>query len=1184
MAQSEKTLLIRLNGEVAAGANKVSDKLSEIGSVLDRVGRYVREFEQESVDVYKSYEDEMLAAKYAMSAQVTSATELERMMSGLDKAAREWASTTIFHTDDVSHAINEAAHAGWSYEEILKGIPKAMLIAQAGGLDLSEGLDYLIKMTNTTSTSFDDLGTLVDQWSKAANSSATDINEMGEAFMSLSASAMFADSTQELFTLIAVLANAGVTGSQAGTLLRNAMMRMVAPTKKAKDAMAELGATEEDLAEWTAAGATAEQLEKLGFNAYKADGELKPMKDILIELHDALDGMTEKEQYDILSSIFPLRSINAATAFMKSIESGNLQELFNSIGNSEGYAEKGADIMMSGLTGAIETLKSKWEEFERSIGETLAPHIEKIAEFQGNIVDGINNMDPAQLSGITSMLTAIGSVGPLFIGVGLISKLVGVLTPLGALALGAGIGVSYLYGYLTKMGEIKFESNFGTLTTDLDELGKYVDGVKTKFDLEQAQIDEYNKAVQTMQTNYETTLNKMSEGLLSKVLKGEAFTEDDWKTFTTLGSDMVKYINEGIDNAQARDNTFLQAIFGDKSTDAEAEAFENAAQMLDWYYSDLSAEAYEVGEGIRMKLTEALGNGELTAEDREYIQAQVDRLNQIQAEIANRLQEQEYYTQLYKASRVSWDTVEEFLKTNEEKLKTSQANIDEQYDSMVGTIKAAYARARREGGDITYQDINGETVTISGEDLSKEKEEAVIAEVERERKASKDAEAKKFGDFSATAFDTLMRDSGFEDAWAYMKSVYEQFGEIPMTAEGEVDYAKLGLGGKSKEELESLYQQMYGLYSSDSSWLGLGKGKLTEVLKPFAGYGTVDTMLDMLDKSFPFLTSISSYESYLQQYQDENRDELNLFSTPEIREQRDALTEAMAEYERLQKKRSDLDKDIENRETRMQKRDYGLGILNNYNKDWTALNGTNGEGGGLYDQKIQIDAEVSAAEEKINGLLALISSLRAAEQESALVSQGATVTHGEGGLTEIMAQVGGEEGVDLTANISGDATELHATIMDEDGQVLKEKVVGDAEALEALLKTYEGRTIRVKLSGYGLLGGLFAEGGRADTPSVFGEAGPEWAIPEEHSDRTAALLDAARKASGFTYGDLISRYGGLNANPQNIPVVLNYSPVINANDTSGVAGALQQDKDKLVKLIKTAIEESRFRQSVEAFA
>ena len=55
----------------------------------------------------------------------------------------------------------------------------------------------------------------------------------------------------------------------------------------------------------------------------------------------------------------------------------------------------------------------------------------------------------------------------------------------------------------------------------------------------------------------------------------------------------------------------------------------------------------------------------------------------------------------------------------------------------------------------------------------------------------------------------------------------------------------------------------------------------------------------------------------------------------------------------------------------------------------------------------------------------------------------------------------------------------------------------------------------------------FAEGGRATTASIFGEAGAEWAIPEAHTNRTADLLNAARAASGFTWGDLISRYGGL---------------------------------------------------------
>ncbi len=41
-------------------------------------------------------------------------------------------------------------------------------------------------------------------------------------------------------------------------------------------------------------------------------------------------------------------------------------------------------------------------------------------------------------------------------------------------------------------------------------------------------------------------------------------------------------------------------------------------------------------------------------------------------------------------------------------------------------------------------------------------------------------------------------------------------------------------------------------------------------------------------------------------------------------------------------------------------------------------------------------------------------------------------------------------------------------------------------------------------------------------PSIFGEAGPEWAIPEEHSARTAALIDAVRRASGFSRADLVT--------------------------------------------------------------
>lgn len=109
---------------------------------------------------------------------------------------------------------------------------------------------------------------------------------------------------------------------------------------------------------------------------------------------------------------------------------------------------------------------------------------------------------------------------------------------------------------------------------------------------------------------------------------------------------------------------------------------------------------------------------------------------------------------------------------------------------------------------------------------------------------------------------------------------------------------------------------------------------------------------------------------------------------------------------------------------------------------------------------------------------------------------------------------------------------------------------------------------------------LFADGGRANEPSIFGEDGAEWAIPEEHSDRTARLLDAARAASGFTWAEILSRYGGMNANASNTPTTIVYSPTINATDATGVEQVLREDKRRFEKWLA----EKQMRDSVEVYA
>ena len=200
------------------------------------------------------------------------------------------------------------------------------------------------------------------------------------------------------------------------------------------------------------------------------------------------------------------------------------------------------------------------------------------------------------------------------------------------------------------------------------------------------------------------------------------------------------------------------------------------------------------------------------------------------------------------------------------------------------------------------------------------------------------------------------------------------------------------------------------------------------------------------------------------------------------------------------------------------------------------------------------------------------------EGEDAMTSlqdQGVTVDVGAD-ATELTATIDGADGQTLMEYVSGDATDLTMTITDQDGRVLTENVTGNAASLAAIINSYNGRTITVNITGRK----LFAEGGRATSASIFGEAGPEWAIPEEHSERTAALLNAAREASGFTWPDILARFGGLNSNPDNQPTTIIYSPTINAADATGVDQVLQEDKKRLDKWY----EEKKMRDQVEVYS
>jgi len=183
------------------------------------------------------------------------------------------------------------------------------------------------------------------------------------------------------------------------------------------------------------------------------------------------------------------------------------------------------------------------------------------------------------------------------------------------------------------------------------------------------------------------------------------------------------------------------------------------------------------------------------------------------------------------------------------------------------------------------------------------------------------------------------------------------------------------------------------------------------------------------------------------------------------------------------------------------------------------------------------------------------------------------------------ATIEAEDGQTLMAYIDGEVYDLHAAIYAEDGHTLLEYVDGNTDALGRAISSYNGRTVRVNIIGTR----LFAEGGRATEPSIFGEGDTaEWAIPEEHTERTAALLNAARAASGFgSWDDTMPSDSGRGGS-RPIVVNLNYNPTIIVGEAQSIGDTLEKDKERLEKLIRDTMQKAQesaaLHDSVEVYA
>lgn len=348
-----------------------------------------------SVAAAAGFEQQMSAISAVSGA---TAAELQQ----LSTLALELGKNTSFSATEAAQGIEELVKAGVSISDIMGGAASASLsLAAAGAISVGEAAEIAANAMNAFSLQGSDLGHVADVIAGAANASAISVNDFKFSLASSGAvAATVGMSFDDLATAIALMGNAGIKGSDAGTSLKTMLLNLQPGTEKQTALFKQLGII-------TADGAN---------KFFDATGKIKSLAEISQVLQDALKGMTDQQKLATLEMLFGSDAIRAAAVVAKAGAEG-VNELAAAIGKVT--AQDVARERLNNLKGSFEQLMGSVETLAITIGSAFLPGIKRAVDgltaFTNTLIPLAEQWAPVIAQKMGEIGTAIGAtLGPAF--------------------------------------------------------------------------------------------------------------------------------------------------------------------------------------------------------------------------------------------------------------------------------------------------------------------------------------------------------------------------------------------------------------------------------------------------------------------------------------------------------------------------------------------------------------------------------------------------------------------------------------------------------------------------------------------------------------------------------------------------------------------------------------------------
>ncbi|MED3325311.1 phage tail tape measure protein, partial [Bacillus thuringiensis] len=711
--------------------------------------------------------------------------------------------------------------------------------------------------------------------SGAANASATDVRELKYGLSASSAVAAGAGMTfKDTATTLAVFAQNGLKGSDAGTSLKTMLMRLNPTTKEAYNQMRDLGlitynaqagydflvkngiqpasrsvgdieqALEgyvmkiEGAKKWndkcdTTFRELATSSAFLSSKFYDQQGHIQSLENISGTLHESMKDLTDQQRSMALETLFGSDAVRGATILFKEGANG-VNSMWDAM--SKVTAAEVAATKIDTLKGRLTLLDSAFSTMKKTIGDALAPVVSVFVAGLQKLVDGFNALPgPVQKAiaitgGIVLALTAIATaIGVVLAAFGMIMSGIGAL----ATALGIAGGAAGLAGAAVGV----LGSALGVLLGPVGLIAAALIGTGVvAYKAYQKATEDSIASVDRFATNTEGKVSsstkkvfgeyfKLSDGIRQKLteirLNHEVITEEQSQKLIGQYDKLGNTIIEKTNARQQKEVEGLKKFFADSYV-LTAEEENKRIEQMNQHYEQEKLKTQEKENKIKEIIqTAANEKREFTTSERISLQALQDEMDRtaIQHMSNNQMEQRVIYENMrVQASEITArqaaEVVENSAKARDKVIEDAKKTRDD---------KIAYAiRLRDESGTLNKEEADAAIAEANRQynstvSTARDKHKEIVSEAKSQ--AGEHANQVDWETGQIKSKYQVMKDDVVQKMKETWSGITKWWEETQTSADNKVEEIKNTVSRKFGEQVQAVKDKMNEVKSSiEDKW------------------------------------------------------------------------------------------------------------------------------------------------------------------------------------------------------------------------------------------------------------------------------------------------------------------------------------------------------------------------------